>query len=189
MVGQPTFGDCRLAWGKQENPSNTTLGITLNEAENLGKYYWSKALDGTLRVVKICKNLNGASVAIRRLQKYVTTAGRFRLDVTDTTDDADPIAGAVEESYSGGVAAGYYFRLVVYAEKMGLILQTTANARVTMANGGVWVASADNGTIWGIDAASAVPASALNSGGRMLVATTNTVDNGNVVQAELSLLR
>lgn len=188
MVGQPTFGDCRLAWGKQENPSNTTLGITLNEAENLGKYYWSKALDGTLRVVKICKNLNGASVAIRRLQKYVTTAGRFRLDVTDTTDNNDRVAGAVEESYSGGVAAGYYFRLVVYAEKMGLILQTTANALVTMVVGNEIVASDDNGAVVGI-AAAAANAAVLGTCGRSLVATTNTVDNGTVIQCELSLLR
>lgn len=188
MVGQPLFGDCRLAWGKVENPSNTTLGITLNEAEYLGHYYWAKAPDGTLRVIKICKNVRGSALSARNLTKYSTTALRFRLDVSITTDNTDPVAGAVEESYTGGVANGYYFRNVTYAEKMGLTLQTTSNAIVTIANGGVIVASDDDGAFCGI-AAAAANAAVLNSCGRTLAATTNTVDNGTVIQCELSLLR
>lgn len=189
MVGQPQYADSRFGIGVQMNPSNTTLGITLLESEYLGKYYWAKGPDGYPRIVKIVKNVRGSALAQRNLLKYSTSAGRFGLDVSITTDDTDPPAGAVEEGYSGGVTDTYYFRMVVAAKRMNLVLQTTSSARCTIANGGIIVAGDDDGSFFGQNS-SASNNAVQNRVGFALQATTNgTSDNGANIPCEINLLR
>lgn len=174
VAGQPIFGDCRIPWGTLFSPSNTTLGITTPESEFLGRMYWAKGPDGTPRVIRIVKNSLGSALSARQLTKYSTSTGRFGLDVTLATGDQDAPAGAVEEGYAGGVPDAKWFRLVVYAARMSLILQSTSDARNTVAVGGWIVCAADDGTFTGQNTVSL--AAIQNRVGRSLQATTNVTD-------------
>lgn len=188
QAGQPIYADCKLGWGRTVNPTNTNLGISEPEAEYLGRYYWSKGPDGKMRVIKIVRNNTGSTLTARQICKYVTTAGRWGLDVTPTTDDTDPFAGVVEEGYSGGVATGLWFRLVVWAEYMKLYLQTTSSSRCTIANGGLIVAADDDGTFFGQNS-SASNNAVQNAFGHVLQATTNATDNGTLIPCKIAPLR
>ena len=186
VAGQPIFGDCKVGWGMTFNPTNTTLGISTPESEFLGRLYWGKGPDGSPRVFGIVKNVKGSALSARQLLKYDTTDNRFGLDVTLATADQGPPAGAVEEGYAGGVANGLWFRMVVYAPKMGLILQTTSDSRNTIACGGWITCAADDGTFTGQDT---VSLSAIqNRVGRALRATTNVTDAAAVVNCWVSIL-
>lgn len=185
VAGQPIYGDCKILWGATFNPSNTNLGITTPETDFLGRLYWAKGPDGTPRVIRIVKNVRGSALAARNLLKYDTTDNRFGLDVTIATADQGPPAGAVEEGYSGGVPTGLYFRMVVYATKMGLVLQTTSDARNTIACGGWITCAADDGTFTGQDTVSLNAIQ--NRVGRALRATTNVTDAAAVVNCWVAI--
>ncbi len=179
VAGQPIYGDCKIGWGQIQNPSNTTLGITMAESDFLGRLYWAKGPDGTPRVIRIVKNVKGTALSARQLLKYSTSAGRFGLDVDLATVDQGPPAGAVEEGYAGGVPTAMWFRMVVYATRMSLILQTSSDSRNTIANGGWITCAADDGTFTGQNTVSLDAIQ--NRVGRSLQATTNVTDAGALI--------
>lgn len=183
----PTFGLCPFGPGEQRTPTDTVRGIVMSETNSfLGKTYWGSAEDGTVRAYKIVKAT--ANLTKGYLLKYSTSAGRYGIDVTTTTDDTDPVAGCVDDTYHNGVDSGKWFRMVVYAEKIQLKLGTTSDARCTLAIGDVIVANSDNGMVWKQNG-TAANAAVQNRAGFALEATTNATDNGNYFDCELNLLR
>lgn len=185
MIGQPMFGDCPVGPGQFWNPTNTNLGIARREVEELGKTYWGRAEDGTLRAYKIVKNADSITLTKGYCCKPSTSAGRFFYDVLLATVDTGAFRGVVDDSYDGGVPAGKWFRLVTYAEKIKLKLQNTSDARCTLAVGDVIVCAADDGMIWKQDS-TAANAAVQNRVGRSLVATTNGVENGTYIDCEVN---
>lgn len=186
MTPQPNFGDCPIGPGQYWTPSNSSLGITRQEAEFLAKTYWGVAKDGTLRAYKIVKNADSITLTSRYLCKPSTSAGRSQYDVLLATADTGPVAGAVDDTYPGGVPAGKWFRLCVYAQKIKLRLGTTSDTRCTITVGQVIVCNADDGMFW-LQDSTAANAAVQNRVGRCLTATTNGVDNGNYIDCELNL--
>jgi len=177
------FGTCFLDYGAVFNPSITNVGpIATPEAIHLGKSY--EVFVGPLaRRVRIVKNTSGGTLTACQTLKYSTTASRFGLDVTVTTDANDPCAGVVEDGYKGGVPNGYWFRMVEKG-KHQLILQTTTGSDTTLVNGDVLVCSDDNGMVHKqtVDAAGVKAAM-----GRTLIATTSGVENGLKFNAEVNV--
>ncbi len=174
--GQPSFSDCRWGPGVIITPTDTTRGITYSEAEFLGRRYWATGPDGKERIIKLVKNVSGATLLPCQALKYSTTAGRWGKDVTICADDTDPCCGVVESEYAGGVPTGKWFRMVQYGEHE-VIMQTTSDARVTCAVGDPIVASADNGAVHKQNG-TAANAAVQNRIGWMLQVTTNGTNNG-----------
>lgn len=187
MFAQPPYADVQVGPGQFWNPTNTTLGISRSEVEYLGKTYTGRAKDGTLRLYKIVKNADSITLPKGYVCKPSTSAGRFFYDVLLATADTGPVRGVVDDTYPGGVPAGKWFRLVVYAEKIQLKLGTTSDARCTLAVGDVIVSNADDGMVWKQDS-TAANAAVQNRVGRALAATTNGgADNGSYFDCEVNL--
>lgn len=186
MMGQPPYADVTIGPGQFWNPTNSNLGISRPEAEYLGKTYFGRAKDGTVRLYKIVKNADSITLTKGYVCKPSTSAGRFFYDVLLATADTGAVRGVVDDTYDGGVAAGKWFRLVVYAEKIKLKLQSTSDARCTLAVGDVIVCAADDGMIWKQDG-TAANAAVQNRVGRALVATTNGTENGTYIDCEVNL--
>ncbi len=183
--GQPHFGD--NPWGYSIiTPTDSNRAIAMNEDEVLGCKFNARSKDGRWRVVQWVKNVSGSTLNPREVLKYSTSAGRWGLDVTICADDTDPCCGVVPEEYGGGVPTGKWFCMVKYGH-MRLKLQTTSDARVTVANGGVLVASGDNGQVVGQNG-TAANAAVQNRVGYALQATTEGVDNGALINALVDVM-
>ena len=186
---QSTFGLVPLGPGEHRPLTDTVRGIAINERETLGKVYWGAAADGTRRAYKIVKNSSGGTLTKGYALKYSVTAGRYGIDVVHSTADIGPVAGVVDDSYTDGVPASRYFRMVVYAELIQLKLTTASDARAALAVGDVIVTSGVAGMVWKTDAsATAVQ----NRVGFALEATTNggaAPTQGDYFDAEVNLLR
>jgi len=184
------YGKCLLTEGQHMDPTITTVGpITTPEAIYLGQVY-KVFVKGKKRRVRIVRNVTGSTLLANQVVKYVTTAGRFRKDVTLATGDTDAPAGVVEQEYSAGVPDGYWFRMVEYAEEHLLRIQITSDTRCTFANGAVLVAAADDGTVMAQNSA-ASNAAVQNRVGFARVAMTNGTDNlvaGTTFAAEINIL-
>lgn len=184
----PAFGTTPFDSGRVVDPTDTVRGIAYSEAEWLGRTYVGAAPDGSLRVYRIVKNVTGSTLNKGYCVKYSTSAGRYGKDVTITTDDTDPVAGVVCDSYINGVPTGMWFRMTMYAEKHLVRLGTTSDARCTIAVGDVLVANDDNGMVW--EQASAASNNAVqNRLGWALEATTNVTNSGDYFDARISVLR
>lgn len=185
--GQPHFSDCRWGPGVIITPTDTTRGIVYNEAEYLGRRYWATGPDGKVRVVKLVKNVSGSTLLPCQVLKYDTTAGRWGKDVTICANDSDACCGVVESEYAGGVPTGKWFRMVQYGEHQ-VILQTTSDARVTLAVGSPLVSSADNGAVH-LQNSTAANAAVQNRLGWSLQVTTEGVDNGDNINALIDVFQ
>lgn len=184
----PAFGTNPFDGGRVVDPTDTTRGIAYSEAEWLGRTYVGVAPDGSMRVYKIVKNVTGSTLFKAAAVKYSTSAGRYGKDVTICTDDTDPVAGIVCDSYINGVPTGMWFRMTIFAEKHLVRLGTTSDARCTIAIGDVLVSNSDNGYVW--EQASAAANNAVqNRIGWALEATTDVTDAGAWFDAKISILR
>lgn len=186
-VTLPGFGTCPFGAGEQRDPTDTTRGIVDPETL-LGKTFIGTAADGSHRVYRIVKNASGSTLSYGYVVKWSATVGRERKDVTIATDDTDAPAGVVCDTYTAGVRNGYYFRMTVFAEKHKVKLGTTSNSRCTLTVNQPIVANDDNGMVWGQNS-SASNNAVQNRVGFSLVATTNGVENGEYIDACISLLR
>lgn len=176
MVGQPHFGDNKWRIGEIIDPSDTDRAITMSE-DVLGNCYNAKSKSGKPLVVQWVKNDSGGTLTKGQSLKFKTGAGRWRKDVTVTTDASDPVAGFVPEEYNGGVPNGMYFCIIKYGPCKA-ILQTTTGSDTTLTVGNPLVASDDNGQVH------AQPGTASNSAravGYATVATTSGVENGDLI--------
>jgi len=170
------FGKCFLTEGQIFDPTITTVGpINTPESLYLGQVY-KVFVNGKKRRVRTVRNVTGSTLLPCQVCKYVTTAGRFRKDVTLATGDTDAPAGVVEDQYKAGVPDGMWFRMVEFAEEHNLIIQVTSDSRCTFANGAILVAAADDGTVMAQNSA-ASNAAVQNRVGYALIAMTNGVSN------------
>lgn len=186
-VTLPGFGTCPIGAAQQINPTDTDRGIVDPETW-LGKTYVGVGADGSHRVYRIVKNTTGSTLSYGYAVKWSATVGRERKDVTICTDDTDAPAGVVCDTYTAGVRNGYYFRMTVFAEKHKVRVGTTSSARTTIAVNQPIVASDDNGMVWGQNSAAANNA-VQNRLGFALEATTDGANNGDYIDACISLLR
>ena len=172
-AGQPHFGDNKWAIGTIIDPSDSDRAITMSE-DVLGNCYNAKSKSGEPLVVQWVKNDSGGTLTKGQAVKFKTGEGRWRKDVTPTTDTLDPVAGFVPEEYNGGVPNGMFFCIIKYGPCKA-IMQTTTGPDTPLTVGAPIVASDDNGQVH------AQPGTASNSAGAVgysKVATTSTVENG-----------
>ncbi len=147
----PNYTQCEVMWGQLINPAASSLsafGISL-DTNRLGKLWSDKGHNGEdARLLRIVKNASSGTLAYRKLFMFDNDDGDFNTQVDAVTAaDGDPVGGAVEEAYTGGVPDGYWFRSVVWCPKFPAVLANQNSSRIALAPGDRIVA-ASNGEFW-----------------------------------------
>ncbi len=183
---QQVYGTCPMQPGTVWSASDSSVPFTRGEEEFLGKVYAEAGEGGSTNLITILKNTTGSTLTRGQvLRPDLSSAARMFGDALLGNADSARPAGVVCDKYKTGftVPNGSYFRATLKSRKHKILLQTTSNARVTLAIGDLLVMSADAGAAWG---AAALTAAAYRLGFSRVV-TTNGTENGSLIDAVIDV--